>query len=186
MDAFRVAESSDASFDLRSPYFPKNYTFNGTGYTVPDPVGAGAPLPAGFWDRFVILDSMGRPILYYPELNSSADIHADYDNNVATGGNFITTDDTVAAARASKFRATDNHIGSNLAIPPSFPGLGMNTFKLYMGDMDLDGKINAGTETAATTIGYVLWSSGVNMKFNTATTVATKKGDDDVTNIQPN
>lgn len=181
MDAIRVAETYDSSFELMSQYFPKNYTYNiASGYSVPNPNGSGT-LPAGYWDRFVILDAGGRPILYYPELNPSADIRSDQDST-SNSGNFITMEETVLAARVSKFRATDNNIGTTAAVQPAFPGLHADTFKLYMGDVDLNGKIN-GTETPATTVGYVLWSAGPNLKFNTAKAIPDKKGDDDVHNL---
>lgn|GEM_PF-4371092 len=185
LDAFRVAETqstnTDYTFQLVSAYFPKNYTYNSTsGYTAQNPLGAGT-IPAGYWDRFVIIDSTGRPILYYPVLNPSSDIRSDQDST-NNSGNFITLEETAVAARVSMFRATDNHAGTTLALPPAFPGLHADTFKLYMGDADLNGRIN-GQETPAITTGYVLWSAGPNLKYNTAKTIPDKRGEDDVTNL---
>jgi hypothetical protein len=124
-------------------------------------------------DQIVILDRVRRPILYYPQLNPSAQVNA-------IAGTINTSSERQGlvaghdANTSAMYRGTDNSGTSELLSVPAL--------RIALGDTNANGLIDAG-ETQSFRGPYILWSGGPDLNFATQANVRTG---DDVSNAIDN
>jgi type II secretory pathway pseudopilin PulG len=130
-----------------------------------------------------LLDSGGRPILYYPAHNQQAVI--------STAGAFISN------STASLYNYADNDMGVIAPSASNYPFTDIKMFEAMMGDVGSNGGNGAidGSEKAASTGPYLLWSAGPDglfgpmgkngqLKASDIPTYDDVRRSDDVTNFQ--
>ncbi len=117
-------------------------------------------------DQIVILDRVRRPVLYYPQINASAQVNA-------IVGTINTSTERQGLVSGNDANTTAMYRGSDNS---SF--LSEATLRVALGDVNANGRLDAG-ESQSFRGPYILWSGGPDLNFATQANVLTS---DDVSN----